>query len=246
MNNWITIKTFTSPTDAVVLRSRLEADGIECILLNELTAQVNPFYSNAIGGVQLQVKENDFTQAIEILKDLGYYSDEKPEQYKLLTYIDKSTSKVPYFNRLSLFYRLIILITLIVVTIVSYITYSTLPTTYERLTTDSWCLDYVTYDNKNYIPETIDFIKVSIYGVCDESISFRENGTIKLPGFKSKTIWAKWHLENKKLTISNADSFDFLYNGTYIIDLDHNKLVLKSGKTILNCHTEKNHINFPR
>jgi hypothetical protein len=72
LENWITIRTFNLPTDAVVIRARLEAEGIECFLKNELTVQVNPFYSNAVGGVQLQVKESDFVNAVAILREGGY------------------------------------------------------------------------------------------------------------------------------------------------------------------------------
>jgi hypothetical protein len=75
MDNWVTIKTFTLPSEAVVIRARLESEGIECFLKDELTAQVNPFYSNAVGGVKLQVRENKQQEAIEILTN----SDGKAE-----------------------------------------------------------------------------------------------------------------------------------------------------------------------
>jgi type III secretory pathway lipoprotein EscJ len=64
--------TFTYPMELAVLRTRLEADGIECLVLDELTVQANPLYSNAVGGVKLQVRESDIQKAVEILKDGGY------------------------------------------------------------------------------------------------------------------------------------------------------------------------------
>ena len=45
---------------------------------DELTIQTYNFYSNAIGGVKLQVTENDYERAYKILKELGYIK--KPEQ----------------------------------------------------------------------------------------------------------------------------------------------------------------------
>jgi predicted RNA-binding Zn-ribbon protein involved in translation (DUF1610 family) len=71
-----TVLTFTYPSEMVVVRGRLEADGIECFVQDELTIQVNPFYSNAIGGVKLQVKESDYESAVEILRQRGYMDND--------------------------------------------------------------------------------------------------------------------------------------------------------------------------
>ena len=75
MDAFVTIMTFTHPTELAVLKVRLENDEIECRVLNELTVQVNPFYSNAFGGVKLQVKESDFQEATEILRVGGYINE---------------------------------------------------------------------------------------------------------------------------------------------------------------------------
>ncbi|MDR0713783.1 MAG: DUF2007 domain-containing protein [Bacteroidales bacterium] len=68
-NPFITVQTFTYPMQAAIIRGRLESEGIECFVRDELTVQVHPFYSNAIGGVKLQVRKNDLEQAVEILKE---------------------------------------------------------------------------------------------------------------------------------------------------------------------------------
>jgi DNA-directed RNA polymerase subunit RPC12/RpoP len=65
----ITILTGTFGSEIAVVRSKLESEGITCFVQNELTAQVLPHYSNAVGGVKLQVRESDLTQALEILKE---------------------------------------------------------------------------------------------------------------------------------------------------------------------------------
>jgi type III secretory pathway lipoprotein EscJ len=72
LDNFVTVKTFSYPHEVAVIRARLESEGIECFVKDELTIQVQPFYSNAIGGVKLQVKESDLAQTIEILKETGY------------------------------------------------------------------------------------------------------------------------------------------------------------------------------
>jgi DNA-directed RNA polymerase subunit RPC12/RpoP len=73
---FITVLTFTFAHEGAIIKGRLESEGIPCFMRDELTAQVAPFYSNAIGGVKLQVRESDLNQAIEILKETGYIKDD--------------------------------------------------------------------------------------------------------------------------------------------------------------------------
>lgn len=65
--NLVTIKTFTYPHEAYVVRGKLESEGIETFTKDEMTVQVHNFYSNAVGGVKLQVWEKDVPHAKEIL-----------------------------------------------------------------------------------------------------------------------------------------------------------------------------------
>ncbi|MEX0315687.1 MAG: hypothetical protein AB3N18_16035 [Allomuricauda sp.] len=69
MDNPITIATYTFPHEVFVDRSKLEAFGIECFVKDELTIQVHNFYSNALGGIKLQVQSKDVEKAKEILGD---------------------------------------------------------------------------------------------------------------------------------------------------------------------------------
>lgn len=64
----ITIANFPSPIDANLAKTRLEADGIECVLTNEHIASMNWYWPLAIGGVGLQVRESDAERAMEILE----------------------------------------------------------------------------------------------------------------------------------------------------------------------------------
>lgn len=67
MNKLVTIKTFTYPHEAYVVRGKLESEGIETFMKDELTVQVHNFYSNAVGGVKLQVLEEDVERALSVL-----------------------------------------------------------------------------------------------------------------------------------------------------------------------------------
>ncbi|MGB8353783.1 MAG: hypothetical protein WCD79_07855 [Chthoniobacteraceae bacterium] len=54
-----TIAKFTKPEDAHLLRMRLESAGFEAFVQDENTIQIDAFYSNAIGGVSVQVIDQD-------------------------------------------------------------------------------------------------------------------------------------------------------------------------------------------
>jgi len=92
MENWITIITFTQPHEAHFAKGLLESEGIETIIRDELTAQVNNFYSNAIGGVKLDVKESDGANAISILKAGGYIEESTPDYDKNIEIIESYTA----------------------------------------------------------------------------------------------------------------------------------------------------------
>jgi len=89
---FITVLTVTFPHEVAVIRGRLEAEGIICFVKDELTVQVNPFYSNAIGGVKLQVLESDLNQTVEILKETGYIKEENLQTSEELSYINEHSN----------------------------------------------------------------------------------------------------------------------------------------------------------
>ena len=72
MREWQVVFTATLPQDVYLAQSLLESEGIETLLQDELTAQVNNFYSNAIGGVKLLVRQGDFERSLALLEEGGY------------------------------------------------------------------------------------------------------------------------------------------------------------------------------
>lgn len=63
----VTVATFNQPTEAHILKGRLEAEGIPCFLGDEHIIAAQPLYSIAVGGVKLQVTEGDVEEALEML-----------------------------------------------------------------------------------------------------------------------------------------------------------------------------------
>jgi hypothetical protein len=62
-----TLATFSKPEEAHLLRTRLEAAGIPAFVQDEHIVQMDWLYSNAIGGVRVQIADEDVPAAQEFL-----------------------------------------------------------------------------------------------------------------------------------------------------------------------------------
>ena len=100
MGRLVTIKAFTFSHEVAIVRGRLESEGIYCFVQDELTAQVNPFYSIAIGGVKLQVREEDVEKAVILLKESGYISDEDLQPSRFQLKLLRFFSKIPFLKKI--------------------------------------------------------------------------------------------------------------------------------------------------
>ena len=110
---YITIKTATYPTELYLSQTLLEDAGIRTHLKDELTVQADPLISNAVGGVKLQVPEEDAFRAIEILKEAGYLNHEDFQPSPFWVSLNETTRDLPFMKRLPVELRLIILLGLV-------------------------------------------------------------------------------------------------------------------------------------
>ena len=69
-----TIARFQYSSEAQIIKGRLEADGIEVFLSDNLTIDTDPLVSNAIGGVKLKVLSHQALEAQYILETIKKYS----------------------------------------------------------------------------------------------------------------------------------------------------------------------------
>lgn len=74
------------------MRSFLDSQGIQTFLNNEINAQVDPLLSNALGGVQLMVPNEQAEMALNLLRENGFDLGTKVKENKLLTWINKIMS----------------------------------------------------------------------------------------------------------------------------------------------------------
>ena len=61
-------------SEAIIYKGKLESEGIEVFIRDNNFVDTNPLYSNAVGGIKLFVKNEDFTNAQKILSEISQYS----------------------------------------------------------------------------------------------------------------------------------------------------------------------------
>ena len=69
-----TVAKFQYSSEAQIIKGRLEAEGIQVFLSDNLTIDTDPLVSNAIGGVKLKVLSHQASEAKEILDSIRKYS----------------------------------------------------------------------------------------------------------------------------------------------------------------------------
>ncbi|MEQ9066942.1 MAG: DUF2007 domain-containing protein, partial [Gimesia chilikensis] len=64
-NDFITIATTSTPTEASLIRNQLEAEGIRVYLSDEEAVGMAWYLGNALGGIKVQVASEDADRAFE-------------------------------------------------------------------------------------------------------------------------------------------------------------------------------------
>ncbi|WP_124978916.1 putative signal transducing protein [Nonlabens xiamenensis] len=68
MSKFKTIAVFSYPAEAVIIKGKLESEDIDVFLKDEFTVATDPFATNALGGVKMQVYREDFLKAMGLLE----------------------------------------------------------------------------------------------------------------------------------------------------------------------------------
>jgi len=61
-------------SEALIFKGKLESEGIEVYIRDNNIVDSNPLYSNAVGGIKLFVKSEDFEKAQLVLSGVSQYS----------------------------------------------------------------------------------------------------------------------------------------------------------------------------
>ncbi len=71
MKDFIVVKTYTYPFEYAILKLLLDKEGISYFFENETMVGVFPFYSNALGGINLKVHLKDKQRVLQIIDNLN-------------------------------------------------------------------------------------------------------------------------------------------------------------------------------
>jgi len=231
MTSYITVMTVTLPSDLIVPKSLLESHSIECSTKDELTIQVDNFLSNAMGGVKLQVRKEDFEKAKEILLDANFVLDLGAEP----SWLNRKLAEPKFYKRFRLTMYTLLSIILIWIVFVGVVFYLNRPGTTEFLINKDWCLVQIDYGKDSFEPYTLrpGRIKSEIrfVDICDEFIVFGEYGSLTIPGFNSRQINGKWSLEGDKIRIYQIDTLEQVFEGLYDLEIDEQLFIMESEYT---------------
>lgn len=107
MGDLVTVIDFWIETEASIAKGLLASHGIRSYIKDEFMNETS-YYSNAIGGIKVQVEDRDEADAISVLKANGYLKDDPAFDAivpNAIQWIDKKTASIPYFKKISLLPR---------------------------------------------------------------------------------------------------------------------------------------------
>lgn len=247
---WVTIKTYNFGIDATMAQHLLENEGIETHLMDELSIQMNPLYSNALGGVKLQVWEEDVEHAIKVLQlenilqpedvyrianknntltttdNLNNKQHEKDEE------VEGSNRPNKPVNKLA-----IALIVLSMLGIIAFVSYMIQPSLQEKLTDKRWCVNYAIIGTETHHPNSIGLQITD--GRCTEYTVFYKSGRMLFPGFDSPFSEGQWTMSNDEITIQLYDSTLQVFNGTYKVNLNEHGATFISPNVSISTTTNR-------
>ena len=104
-DTFVTIATFEFSADVVIIKGRLEAEGIQVFLADENTINSDPAISAALGGVKLQVYASDSKRAMTIYEEVRAYAI-GDNGLPITCPNCKAQKSEAYYERKGLFYKL--------------------------------------------------------------------------------------------------------------------------------------------
>jgi|CXWL01.1.fsa_nt_gi hypothetical protein len=225
-DDFVTIMTFTLPHEVAVIRARLESEDIECNVQNELTVQVYNFYSNAIGGIKLQVKEKDWENALVIMKEVGYFQEEAKESSEFTKQVEKVISSIHLHSK-----KIIIAVVAMIGGgwgLSTYMEKGVIETLNIQLIRKDWCLEQIKYNGKVLNPITTGPVAQMYGDRCETRIKFLGNGLVNLPGINTGRPQGVWGVIGDSLYIYGLDTLNEIYGGAYKTEMNNDVLTLRS------------------
>jgi hypothetical protein len=227
--------------DAHFIRSRLEMElNIEVLILDELSVQAAPFASNIMGGVRIQVREDQVEIARDFLIEHEYIKLEENKPNVVISSLAKFTQKIPLLNNLRVEARLLIFVTFLLAVIIVPLVlfFQPIKTTAEDLTERSWCITKITRFGREI--ERNSNVPYFFINGCKESIAFNKSNRLDCPQYDDNFHQLKWRLQDQALIIENARKMDdslpeSILVGEYEIDMSKTNLTLSTRSVRIEC-----------
>ena len=105
-DSYTILAVFKYSTEAQTIKSKLDFEGIEAMLMDEKTIDTDPLISNAIGGVKLLVHNNDIVKAITIYNEIRRYEKDENGNKIYCPSCNSSKTLVADLQRKNIFYML--------------------------------------------------------------------------------------------------------------------------------------------
>lgn len=235
MKDWVTVWSFTYYSSLIIAQAKLESEGIETSTADVMTTHAQPFYSNAIGGIKLQVRLADYDFAVDILLQSGYIDEEGERTSEIFQVVEKVTDHIPLLNRVGAELRLMIFVVLGLMVLGISLYYKSRKSRFEILTQNEWCLETVNFQGNTYVPVSLEN-RSQLSGKCREQLIFNGSGELILLGFENQEIDCRWTEEEGEIRISGSSTFPHIFNGTYTLDIEDDRLTLRSETTVIYCY----------
>lgn len=106
IDNYTILTTFPYSSEAQITKSKLEAEGLNVMLLDEKTIDSDPLISQAIGGVKLLVHNDDIKEAVKIYNQIRPYEKDKNGNPIVCTNCKSTKILIAEPSRKNIFYML--------------------------------------------------------------------------------------------------------------------------------------------
>jgi len=80
----VTLTRYTFYHEYLIVKSKLESEGIEVVLRDDYSITLDPMLSNASGGIKLEVKASQAEKALAVLKTIDLSKSEQEGEKQLM------------------------------------------------------------------------------------------------------------------------------------------------------------------
>lgn len=229
---WVTVGTFPHGLDMVAIEHELQERGIPYLKLDDITIQIAPHLSQAIGGVRLQVAIKDVDRALDVLRGAGVAIEDGSSGSPLLESIDRLTRTWPFLSALSPGWRFMLLAAVAVIFAVGLVFWVTAPSLSEKLVAGEWCVRSLGYNGSAMEVGTRSAFRL-VSEECPERLVFHANGNVHFPGIQSTMVRATWQLINGRVHVFSPDTLQHIYEGVIEVEVGDLRMVMRSASTVI-------------